>query len=173
MAASAIWPTVTWPAKPLTMFSPTARMMLMQITFTTNWVYAFVKQKGSGSKSAPAPIEGKTGWIEPASAVREAPSRGSALSATSTGKGRPMVGGTLERASGRRRAAAPLGRSRTVDPWRLQAEVRVEGDACKHVHVVVLAALGILDQNSRAIAIAALWRGIGAEIDRTRRQTVV
>ena len=38
IAIRAIWPTVTWPAKPLTMFRPTARMMLIAITLTTNCV---------------------------------------------------------------------------------------------------------------------------------------
>ena len=38
IAIRAIWPTVTWPAKPLTMLSPTARMMLTAITLTTNCV---------------------------------------------------------------------------------------------------------------------------------------
>src|SRR5262245_38257828 len=60
-----------------------------------------------------------------------------------------------------------------ADRGWLEAKVRIERDARKYVHVVVFATFSVLDENSRAIAVAALRRRIGAEIDRARGEASV
>src|SRR5689334_21079203 len=47
---------------------------------------------------------------------------------------------------------------------RSEAEVRLKRYARKDVHVIVLTALGVLDENAGAVAITALRRWIGTEI---------
>src|SRR5262245_17618812 len=77
---------------------------------------------------------------------------------------------TGDRPRGRPLGGCPQGEA---DRGWLEAKVRIERDARKYVHVVVFATFSVLDENSRAIAVAALRRRIGAEIDRARGEASV
>ena len=79
--------------------------------------------------------------------------------------GLPLI--RMARLGGHRQVAAVASRSAR----RLKAEARLERHAGEHAHVVVLAALRVLDEDARPVAVAALRRRLGAEVDRTRGQT--
>src|ERR1700730_5969375 len=70
------------------------------------------------------------------------------------------------------RCLAPWPERRRERPSLLQAEIRVEGDGGQLLHLVILAALGVLDKDRSAVAVAALRGRVGAEIDLARNDTL-
>src|SRR6266567_1358403 len=187
-----MWPTVTWPAKPLTMFNPTARITLMAITLMTNCVYALLRNSGSGRRMTHPISHGTMGWIlashvsGPATAVVGLTSMLIAVIPRVYFPGR--VAYNMFRSFPRKRE------SRTFFPWpwvpafagtsgidvdsippdhALESEVGFEGNARQDARVEVLAALCILHENTGPIAVTALRGRLGAEVDRPRRETAV